>query len=29
VGIIGTVITPFGNRHLVYKRIDLPYNDLK
>lgn len=29
VGVIGTVLTPFGNRHLVYKRIDLPYNDLK
>ena len=28
LGIIGEIITPFGNRHLVYKRIDLPYNDL-
>jgi len=29
VGVIGVFITPFGNRHLAYKRIDLPYNDLK
>lgn len=29
VGVIGTILTPFGNRHMVYKRIDLPYNDLK
>jgi len=29
VGVIGAVVTPFGNRNLIYKRIDLPYNDLK
>jgi len=29
VGVIGVILTPFGNRHLAYKRIDLPYNDLK
>lgn len=29
VGVIGALLTPYGNRHLVYKRIDLPYNDLK
>jgi len=29
VGVIGTDLTAFGNRNLVYKRIDLPYNDLK
>lgn len=29
VGVIAAVLTPFGNRNLIYKRIDLPYNDLK
>ncbi|MBG0859719.1 MAG: hypothetical protein IQL11_09465, partial [Bacteroidales bacterium] len=28
VGIIGSVLTQHSNRHLTYKRIDLPYNDL-
>jgi len=28
-GIIGEVVTNFGNRHLAYKKIDLPYKDLK
>lgn len=28
VGIIGEIITAFGNRYLTYKKIDLPYNDL-
>ncbi|HPY66591.1 MAG TPA: hypothetical protein PLI41_07820 [Bacteroidales bacterium] len=28
VGIIASMLTPFGNRNLVYKRIELPYNDL-
>ncbi len=28
MGIIGEITTPFGNRHIVYKRLDLPYNDL-
>jgi len=28
VGIIGEIITAFGNRYLAYKKIDLPYNDL-
>jgi len=28
VGIIGSVITKYGNRYLTYKRIELPYNDL-
>ncbi len=29
VGVIASILTPFGNRNLVYKKIDLPYNDLK
>ncbi len=29
VGIIGEIITSFGNRYITYKKIDLPYNDLK
>jgi hypothetical protein len=29
VGIIAEIITPFGNKYLVNKQIDLPYNDLK
>lgn len=28
VGVIAEIVTQFGNRHLVYKKIDLPYNDL-
>ena len=28
LGIIAEIITPFGNRNLVFKKIDLPYNDL-
>ena len=28
VGIIGEIITAFGNRYLTYKKIDLPYDDL-
>lgn len=29
VGIIGAILTDFGNRYLSYKKIDLPYKDLK
>lgn len=29
VGVIGEILSPFGNRYLTWKRIDLPYNDLK
>lgn len=29
VGIIAQILTGFGNNHLEYKKIDLPYNDLK
>ena len=29
VGVIGEILTPYGNRYLSYKKIDLPYNDLK
>lgn len=29
VGIIADIITDFGNSALVYKKVDLPYNDLK
>lgn len=29
VGIIGEMLTNFGNKYLIYKKIDLPYNDLK
>ena len=29
IGIIAAILTPFGNRYLAYKKIDLPYNDLK
>lgn len=29
VGVIAAILTPGGNRYLVYKKIDLPYNDLK
>jgi hypothetical protein len=28
VGIIGAILTDFGNRYLSYKRIDLPYKDI-
>ena len=29
LGVIGEIITGFGNRYLAYKRIELPYPDLK
>lgn len=29
VGVIASVLTNFGNRYLIYKKIDLPYKDLK
>ncbi|HEX2920298.1 MAG TPA: hypothetical protein VHO50_03940 [Bacteroidales bacterium] len=29
VGIIAEVLTDFGNRLLIYRKIDLPYSDLK
>jgi len=29
VGIIAEILTPFGNRNLVYKKIDIPYSNLK
>ena len=29
VGVIAEILTGFGNNLLVYKKIDLPYNDLK
>ena len=29
VGIIGAILTDFGNRYLLYKKIDLPYKDIK
>jgi len=29
IGIIGAILTDFGNRYLTYKKIDLPYKDLK
>ena len=28
VGVIAEILTGFGNNYLVYKKIDLPYNDL-
>jgi hypothetical protein len=28
VGVIAEIITPFGNKYLLYKKIDLPYKDL-
>jgi hypothetical protein len=28
VGVVAEILTNFGNNHLVYKKIDLPYNDL-
>jgi hypothetical protein len=29
VGVIAEILTDFGNRLIVYRKIDLPYNDLK
>jgi hypothetical protein len=29
VGVIAEILTGFGNNYLLYKKIDLPYNDLK
>lgn len=29
VGVVAEILTGFGNRMLVYRKIDLPYNDLK
>jgi len=29
VGVIAEIVTDFGNRYLTYKKIALPYNDLK
>lgn len=29
VGVIAEVLTGFGNRYLIYKKIELPYNDLE
>jgi antitoxin component YwqK of YwqJK toxin-antitoxin module len=29
LGVIAEILTPLGNRNLVYKKIDLPYNNLK
>jgi hypothetical protein len=29
IGLIADILTNFGNKYLVYKKIDLPYNDLK
>jgi predicted small lipoprotein YifL len=29
VGVITEVLTNFGNNYLIYKKIELPYNDLK
>ena len=29
IGVIAEISTPLGNKYLVYKKIDLPYNDLK
>jgi hypothetical protein len=28
IGIIAEILTNFGNNYLVYKKVDLPYNDL-
>jgi len=28
-GVIAEIVTPFGNRNLIYKKVDMPYNDLK
>lgn len=29
IGVVAEILTNFGNRFLVYKKIDLPYNDLQ
>jgi antitoxin component YwqK of YwqJK toxin-antitoxin module len=29
VGVIAEISTPLGNKYLVYRKVDLPYNDLK
>jgi len=29
VGIIAEYLSDFGNKYLIYKKIDLPYKDLK
>ena len=29
IGVVAEMVTPFRNRHFIYKEIDLPYNDLK
>lgn len=29
LGVIGEIVTGFGNKYLTYKKIDLPYKDLK
>jgi len=29
VGVIASILTSFGNNYLVYKKLDLPYKDLK
>jgi antitoxin component YwqK of YwqJK toxin-antitoxin module len=29
VGVIAEILTNYGNNYLLYKKIDLPYNDLK
>ena len=29
IGVIAEALTNFGNNYLIYKKIDLPYNDLK
>ncbi|MFH0841065.1 MAG: hypothetical protein V1903_00455 [Bacteroidota bacterium] len=28
VGVIAEIVTQFGNRHLIYRKIELPYSDL-
>jgi hypothetical protein len=28
VGVIAEIVTQFGNRHLIYRKIELPYGDL-
>lgn len=29
IGVIAEILTGYGNNHLIYKKIDLPYDDLK
>jgi hypothetical protein len=29
VGVVAEILTNFGNKYLVYKKIALPYHDLK